>query len=42
VYYEHTTDVYAALAREKEIIKWRREKKNNLVVTQNPEWDDLS
>ena len=32
VYFEETTDVRAAIAREKEIKKWRREKKNNLVV----------
>jgi putative endonuclease len=42
VYYEHTTDVYEAIAREKEIKKWRREKKNILVETMNPEWKDLS
>jgi putative endonuclease len=42
VYYEYTTDVHAAIAREKELKKWRREKKNNLVMTQNPEWVDLS
>jgi putative endonuclease len=42
VYYEHGTDVHAALAREKEIKKGRREKKNNLVVTMNPTWKDLS
>ena len=42
VYYEHGTDVHAALTREKEIKKWRREKKNNLVMTMNPEWKDLS
>jgi len=42
VYYEHTTDVHAALAREKEIKKWRREKKDNLVASMNPEWKDLS
>lgn len=41
VYYEHGTDVHAAIAREKEIKKWRREK-NNLVMTMNPEWKDLS
>jgi len=39
---EHTTDVHAAIAREKEIKKWRREKKNNLVNTMNPEWNDLA
>jgi putative endonuclease len=35
VYYEHTYDVYEALKREKEIKKWRREKKNRLVETMN-------
>ena len=42
VYFEETNDVRAAIAREKEIKKWRREKKNNLVVAVNPEWKDLS
>jgi putative endonuclease len=42
VYFEHTTDVTAALEREKEIKKWRSEKKNNLVQDQNPSWKDLS
>ena len=42
VYFEETSDVRAAIAREKEIKKWRREKKNSLVVTVNPDWKDLS
>ena len=42
VYYEHTTDVHAAISREKEIKHWRREKKNRLVETMNPNWEDLS
>ena len=42
VYFEETHDVLGAIAREKEIKKWRREKKNNLVVAVNPEWKDLS
>jgi putative endonuclease len=42
VYFEETGDVRAALAREKEIKKWRREKKDRLVVGMNPEWEDLS
>ncbi len=42
VYYEETPGVNVALAREKEIKKWRREKKDSLVVTANPEWKDLS
>ena len=42
VYYEQTNDVRTAIAREKEIKKWRREKKNNLVEESNHEWKDLS
>ena len=42
VYFEHTSDVLSAIAREKEIKKWRREKKNKLVNAANPEWKDLS
>ncbi len=42
VYYETFQDVRAAIEREKEIKKWRREKKNKLVNTKNPEWRDLS
>jgi len=37
-----TQDVTAAIAREKEIKKWRREKKNQLVNRINPNWKDLS
>jgi len=42
VYFEETSDVNAALSREKEIKKWRREKKDSLVLNVNPEWRDLS
>ena len=42
VYYEETQDVKVALAREREIKKWRREKKNKLVQETNPTWQDLS
>jgi putative endonuclease len=42
VYFEETQDVNAAIEREKEIKKWRREKKNKLVNFMNPNWDDLS
>lgn len=42
VYFEQTNDVNAAIAREKEIKKWRREKKNKLVEMINPAWKDLS
>jgi putative endonuclease len=42
VYVEHTNDVRSAIEREKEIKKWRREKKNRLVESKNPEWKDIS
>lgn len=41
VYYEHYTDVYTAMAREIQIKKWRREKKEKLIKTINPGWRDL-
>jgi putative endonuclease len=42
VYFEETEDVISAIEREKEIKKWRREKKNQLVNLVNPDWRDLS
>ncbi len=42
VYFEETSDVNAAISREKEIKKWRREKKDSLVLSINQEWKDLS
>jgi putative endonuclease len=42
VYWEETTDVWAALEREKQIKRWRREKKVALINRMNPEWRDLS
>jgi putative endonuclease len=42
VYFEETTDIYTALAREKEIKQWRREKKDQMVNITNPDWVDLS
>ena len=42
VYYEFFNDVKLAISREKEIKKWRREKKIDLINTLNPEWRDLS
>ena len=38
VYYEHYTQIEYAIDREKEIKKWRREKKNNLISKFNQEW----
>lgn len=42
VYFDSTTDVLAAIAREKQIKGWTRHKKNNLIESINPHWDDLS
>ena len=41
VYYETYDDPRLAIAREKEIKGWRREKKDKLVKTLNPDWKDL-
>ena len=42
IYFEHFTDIYEAINREKQIKRWRREKKQNLIKTINPTWKDLS
>jgi putative endonuclease len=42
VYYETYHNVRTAIAREKEIKGWRREKKNDLIRRLNPKWEDLS
>ena len=42
VYFEQTNSIESAITREKEIKKWRREKKNILVESTNKEWQDLS
>ena len=42
VYFEETSDVMAAIEREKQLKKWRRAKKNALVQQTNPLWRDLS
>jgi putative endonuclease len=41
VYFESFDDPRDAISREKEIKRWRREKKNELVRTLNPKWEDL-
>ena len=42
VYFEETTDVNAAIAREKQIKGWLRKKKVALIESMNPEWKDLT
>ena len=41
VYYEETGNVLSALEREKQLKKWRREKKVALIERMNPQWADL-
>ena len=41
VYYDVFSQVDAAIAREKQLKHWRREKKDELVTEMNPEWRDL-
>ena len=41
VHFEETEDVFATLAREKELKGWRRSKKDALVDALNPGWADL-
>jgi len=42
VYFEETSDVQAAIEREKQIKGWLRSKKIALIESKNPEWKDLS
>ena len=41
VYYESTNDVRAAIEREKQLKGWNRARKNKLVESRNPRWEDL-
>ena len=42
VYFETTTDVTSAIAREKQIKGWMRYRKVALIESENPDWVDLS
>ena len=42
VYYESYQDVQVAIAREKQLKRWRREKKIVLIEKLNPRWQDLA
>ncbi len=42
VYFEVYRNVRNAIAREKQIKRWRREKKVALIEKHNPAWDDLA
>jgi len=41
VYFEVTSDVTAAIEREKQIKSWNRKRKDKLVESKNPNWIDL-
>ena len=41
VYCESTNDVTAAITREKQIKKWKRQWKIDLIEKDNPDWRDL-
>jgi len=41
VYYEQTNDIRSAITREKQMKKWKRRWKIELIEENNPEWKDL-
>ena len=42
VYYESFSDAQNAIAREKRLKGWRRARKNELIESKNPAWEDLA
>jgi len=41
VYFEQTENVKSALLREKQLKKWKRDWKIELIEKDNPNWEDL-
>lgn len=41
IYYEITNDIESAIRREKQLKKWNRKWKLELIENNNPEWKDL-
>ena len=41
VYYEQTNSIISAIEREKQLKKWERKWKLELIEKKNPEWEDL-
>ncbi len=41
-YYEETSEVASAIAREKQVKGWRRSQKVELIESMNPRWKDLA
>ena len=42
VYYENFTTIDEAISREKQLKNWHRQWKENLIMSVNPTWKDLS
>jgi len=41
VWFDETPDIEAAILREKQMKKWRRQWKIELIEKENPQWNDL-
>ena len=41
IYFEQTNDIESAIKREKQLKKWNRKWKLELIEKQNPKWNDL-
>lgn len=41
VYFEESPDVKSAIAREKQLKRWHRDWKKDLIEKNNPDWQDL-
>ena len=41
VYYESTSDILSAIQKEKQLKKWNRQWKLNLIERNNPQWKNL-
>jgi len=42
VYFEQTSNIRSAIAREKQLKNWKRKWKTKLIESRNPEWKNLS
>ncbi|MDP3245193.1 MAG: GIY-YIG nuclease family protein [bacterium] len=42
VYFEESNDIISSIAREKQLKKWKRKWKIELIETNNPTWNDLN
>jgi len=42
IWFEHTNNIESALVKEKQMKKWKRKYKENVINKMNPGWKDLS